>query len=201
MSKHGFSMLAVAAMLLAVGSGLIQAETPKEVTVINDAGDPVPVTASVPGMVKVEVKERGELFQEKFDGSYSSGDRSWRAESEIVPEGKRKVIEFFTLVYGSYTSEGSQGACSLYVMAIPGCQGSIAGQIDTTHYVPTIAGSSFGGDGVEMSNALRTLMFLDEGQSLCVICPLPEDHSGIFIGGGRVSIAGHLVDMPAPSQP
>jgi hypothetical protein len=190
MSRAAFSKLIIPVVVLAVAGGAALAESPKPVIVENESHEPVPVT----GTVTVEVKDKGTLFQEQFSGIYGTGVSSWRAESEVVPEGKRRMIEFLTLAYTTSTSLPSQGVCRLFVLDIPGCQGSLANQVAIRHQIPTLSGYNEEGDGIDVSNALRTFLFLDEGQSLCVICPLPDDNN--TISGGSVTIVGRMVDMP-----
>ena len=166
---------------------VIGAPLPLPVTVKNDASAPVPVTIIKDG-----------AFQTNFGAGYSPSDRDWRAESEPVPEGRRLVAKFLSLRYpisfASATASLEVESCTAFVLTEPGCQGSLAGKFAFQTFVPVSVTKDFdpslNGRFFEVAAAGPTLLFVEAGQTLCVACTLPENHT--MFSGGLVAVSGSL---------
>ena len=203
MSRSFGALIAVAALLSWGNAFSGNPENPKPVVVTNPS---LPVTGSVDATVSntvdvkivnvplIELLNTREPFQTRFITSYSPPAITWRAESAPIPEGTRLTVEFLTINYPTATSVSELGSCNVWVLQEAGCDSGLADKIVMQHRVPTTSSRERGeqDDFLQTSAALPMRLYLDAGQTMCVLCPLPEDNNLLAGGGGQVSVAGYL---------
>lgn len=156
------------------------------VTVTNTDANPVPIY----GVVDVTQSRRP--FQRRLTGGYGSGDSSWSGGSEPIEAGHRWVVEFLSLNYSVITATfTSLGSCTIVIKEGVECSTPGAEGIVMIHAVPTTVGQDeFFTNGLDVSAALTAKMYVEEGQRMCVRCPLPPDNN--LVSSGSLNVSGVL---------
>lgn len=184
-------LLAVGAVLLSIAHPLQAGPPPQNVTVINDAARPVPVSLGSPvtvtGTVRTSPAENPTPISRITVLAVSAGAREDRQTIFTVPAGKRLVIESATAL--THANGGVQAQVSLIAFNSSG--GGLFYSL-----LPQVHRGFWDGQGETYEGSSSVRMFADAGQRVEVRVWL--NTSAPVAGGVRTEagFSGYLVDAP-----
>ena len=172
----------------------VSVDQPVEVELINTPTINVeqPLDVEILNTPTVNVAPQGSRIQDGASGTYAPGDSYWTAEYGPMPEGESLIVEYLTLYSVLGTATDVAPACKIFILTEPGCRGALSGKIAAFFNMPRNAARDYRGD-LELTYASTVQMFVEETQSICVRCDLPDDQDTICGGCGQMNFSGHIV--------